>query len=711
MLTLEQQIQVEQLVNWLEELGHPIEDIFSSAKDFENPTKDILTLYTQCYITYPIWTLQDLSYIISDILSIRVILTQDLQSLGFDFDVNELYTWIKHFHWFIQDLIEKIGDLRYEQPNQKEILTEKQIQSFVENTFGRIEVEQAKIYLKKEVEKYINELRKHIIDPNPWFDIEWVISSLNTLFSSSWLVEISSGREKVQIQTKPFFYTPHISDAMCYMLEKPYYSTSIDLNSKFVILFKMLEYFWKREDFWKQIEAFRPNQEILDELEWDKIKYGAKGAYLRFLKNMLRYQESLAETAYVRELVEKLSDIKTLLSNDENLVESAAKTTKERILETIQIDRMDDFHIELLPSLEIDTELYKSWVSGKNINSELEEIYERARNELFQEDREDETDYISRKKWLPKEISGLIVRSSAVYSEDSEKTSWAWIYESVGDIYSVDDFKRAVQLVFESVESEKAQAHRKAFDIPEEYMWLVVMPFMHSTQKSMWYVNMARPWKSNLVDIKDMSGKHAVLQKDLLPIDLVTELHFWTFISHMYQVDTRSSEVWFQMSDMWLASSLKTMFFLSQYFSYPLQFEIISESSMRRERVFIVQMRPLNFQNQNLCIPEFPNQEPIYEGNAIVACDKIINVEDILIRRNSWEATIRWTLDSIEDYEAVIITDGFSVAAGHIETLCSERWIPCICENRFEQARELDLSPYKQVRIVSDGEVARIYPV
>jgi phosphoenolpyruvate synthase/pyruvate phosphate dikinase len=63
-----------------------------------------------------------------------------------------------------------------------------------------------------------------------------------------------------------------------------------------------------------------------------------------------------------------------------------------------------------------------------------------------------------------------MVRSSAVYSEDSEKTSGAGIYESVGDIQSLDDFKKAVQSVFESVESEKAKAHRKMFNISEEYM-------------------------------------------------------------------------------------------------------------------------------------------------------------------------------------------------------------------------------------------------
>lgn len=726
MLTLEQQTQVEDLIIGLEISDHPIEQVLTSAKDFLDPSKDIIELYIQVYSTYPESTLREIHNYVNNLISIRNIVAEGLEDLGFFFDFNELYEWLRNFYLFLDEFsnIHHMHINDEEDINDtKETLSEETVSQLVDNCHWRIGIEMTQNKLVKGVDNFILDLRKHAADKDSDLDIDSVINNINTLFESCWVKDFSD-RDEVRIQTEPCFNTPYISERANFAVQFWNTTTSIHINPKLNILFKLVEYLYNRKSIWEKVEILRPSSEMVKQISEDKKIYGAKWAYLRFLKAYIAFQEIVIEESNNTKLVASILWVKSLLNEEDDINLDNAAELEDKIRDSINIEQTSPFKINLLPSIEVNIDLYKGWKAGENIDNELEELYTRATTELFKEPEKPKNrlEGLFDNKWLPGELNWLIVRSSAVNSEDNEKTSGAWIYESIGDIHSLEDFKSAVKKVFESVDSDKAKKHRRDFEIEEEFMGLVIMPYMEIPSEYTWYVNTSRYAKPHLLDVKDMSGKHAVLQKDLMMADLDEEAHFGNFISQMYNVDTWSSEVGFKLSDTWLAKALSIMYYMEYYFGIPMQFEVISESWHRSERIYIVQMRPLCYNDSDAQIPEFPKQEHIYEWKAVVPWDIIVDTSEILSTNSSWQATLNQAVFSagsapinhIEngEYNAVIITDSFSVNSWHIETLCSEKGIICICNDPSrENDMELDLSQHEKVRIVSDGEIARVYPV
>lgn len=126
----------------------------------------------------------------------------------------------------------------------------------------------------------------------------------------------------------------------------------------------------------------------------------------------------------------------------------------------------------------------------------------------------------------------LVVRSSAIYSEDWEIT-WAWVYDSViltkneddkkiwdlrfsnnlkdKVIYSSNEynnaFKMAIYLVFRSIVSEKAIDYRNYNNIPNESMWLIIQEYVlrdnigydynYYNTKYQWYAQIDSILKNN----------------------------------------------------------------------------------------------------------------------------------------------------------------------------------------------------------------------
>lgn len=722
MLTSEQQSQVENLVIGFEISDHPIEQVFTSAKDFETPSKGTVKIYTECYVTYSIETLYDLRNYTQELISIRTIIDEDLKSLWFDFDINALYEWLKNFLEFISGLVSNL-ETYSEYENWEQIypeITTELIETFTNRCFESMEVERLERNLSREIDTIISELRPHILSESTNLDIQQVIITLNALFTSCDLTETSDS-EKVQIKTEPYLSTPYISDTRSFSIWVGHVSRSVSIDKKLEILFNIIKFLWDKDNFWERVNTLKPTPESLNQLEDDKKIYGAKGAYLRFLRNFLGGQNIIIENIRSNQTVDNLSEVKALLES-ETITRDNAEEIRDQVSEKLHVQSMSGFDFHLLPSMEISIELYKKWKEWTDISDEIKDIYEQADKGLYEtpsKKRNALEELLWESKWVLDEAHWLIVRSSAVNSEDGEKTSGAWIYESIWDIHSLEEFENAIKTIFKSVDSEKAIAHRKEYKIDEEFMWLVIMPFMQTSDKYKWYANTSRAGKPNIMDVKDLNWKQASLHKDLLPVDFETGIHFGSYISQMYNLDTWSSEVGFKISNMWIAKTLPIMFIMERYFNHPMQFEFISESWRRSEGVYIVQMRPLNLAEVDSKIPEFPKEESIYEWKAIIPWDIVVNTSDLLIKWSSWEATLsspmsnNSLLDYIwdDEYKAVIITNWFSANSGHIETLCSEKWIICICDDPLKESDYPDLSNYEKVRIVSDWEIARIYPV
>ncbi len=725
MLDSNQQKEIEDVVVWLEVLEHPIEQIFTSAKDFKNPSKKTIELYTEAYCTYPVADLYEIRNFVSEIVSIRDVLDKDLQELWFDFDVNNLYEGLLYFQSFLSELIDSMSRTNSHYDEEKDEWIEEdqeinvaEISQSCYNIIGMVKKERE---LHKAIGNTILEMRALVLNRDTKIDMDELIQWLNATFKSCGLMN-NSENEIAQIKTEPYFYTPYISERISFSIESRNWSRWLHINWKLNILFNILKFLQERDKFYEKMDIFQPTSEMFEQLEADKKVYWAKWAHLRFLKTFSEKQKALIEAHLTKSTIENILWIKALLEWIQDINEENAWEIFKAIEEKTRIEHIEWFEFQLLPSIEVDIELYKSWKSWVDIDIQIKTIYEDATKKFYAKQEISWEILDDNGKRLPSNAHWLIVRSSAVNSEDNEQTSWAGIYESVWEVHSFDDFKKAVEKVFQSVESKRAIAHRREYEIKEEFMWLVIMPHINTSNEYLGYANTSRIWKPHLMDIKDLNWKLATVQKDLLPVDFKTEMHFWSFISQLYNVDTWNDEG-FKINELWLPKNLPLMFFMEQYFWKPLQFEFVSSSWGRmNDDVYIVQMRPLNYWDAPTDIPEFPEEKHIYEWKCVIPWDITLKKNNLLIRKNSWEATLsRWfrgrsLLDDISNwaFKAVIITDGFSNNnnAGHIETLCTEKWIICVCNDPLnENDMNINFERYEKIRIISDGEIARIYPV
>lgn len=245
------------------------------------------------------------------------------------------------------------------------------------------------------------------------------------------------------------------------------------------------------------------------------------------------------------------------------------------------------------------------------------------------------------------EYGSVMIRSSAVHSEDGKETTGAGIYESIflkkGSTF--EEFIAAVETVYDSCDSESAKQYRATNSIPNESMGLVIQKAIYDEEMAEWdkyrmeenaawlthsrgYINSTRPHSNNLMDIYYESlGFPLVYRKGKVEEVLFADGDTYGAKSSAlyFEADPErmlSGKVNLTVDDLWTLATL-----LEKHYGRPVQIEDVINPNSERGEISVVQVRPLPsmmFTQQKI---EFPTDiEPIAEMQAIGFCDGIFDI-------------------------------------------------------------------------------------
>lgn len=354
---------------------------------------------------------------------------------------------------------------------------------------------------------------------------------------------------------------------------------------------------------------------------------------------------------------------------------------------------------------------YRAWREGKLIDDLLQPYFDWAG--ALQED--------DRRYWDDPSPADYIVRSSAVFSEDGETVTGAGVYESVrvhgGATF--EDFKGAVERVYESTESPQAQAYRAEHGIDREEMGLVIQKYVsprdyYNGQSQEGYINSRLTGVPQLMEVVTETSRNFIKRKELeffLPLD--AEMNERAFLAtHHFPPD-----IYKVIPDLPIRVAQLT-YVAERIWGKDIQVEFVANGST----INFVQVRelPTSLTAQTVEI-HFPDEQPVHTGASIGVGDMELPVLDnqddnsekagIVIFGGNYGWTMRNNNYRLPKEGAVVIysSDGRS---GHIQTLCAEKGLVCIfpdVNNDMFAPEGRELSELKKVRVVSNGIEGRVY--
>jgi len=362
--------------------------------------------------------------------------------------------------------------------------------------------------------------------------------------------------------------------------------------------------------------------------------------------------------------------------------------------------------------------IYDKWVKWEDITADIKPYY----------------DWI---KWRK-----IKVRSSAVYSEDGEDSTWAGIYDSIefNGKLSIEEFKNIVIQVYTSVNSDRAIAYRKRKWIKEEKMGIVIHEFVdeegvdYKTINS-WYVNTVVKWVPSLMDIVLDNWIRPVIDRTVLEKKCGYE---WQEESiFYYQIDKKKLEGYYIINSLSIVCYL-----LEKYYKKTLQIEFKIKECFYKYNdsnliCAILQSRFLPKNYSEIMNIEFPNKQILFEWRALWVCDLELDVLPnrmdnsqknwIVIFETSKLSSIWQGMNenNLPQSGVVIVLWPTKELSWHIETLCAERWLLFIFNQdyKFSDIFELpscylqkraniqDLNGYKRLHIVMDWLVGKVFIV
>lgn len=353
----------------------------------------------------------------------------------------------------------------------------------------------------------------------------------------------------------------------------------------------------------------------------------------------------------------------------------------------------------------VPVDVYNAWFNGTLNEEQLKLYYEWARSLR---------NHSSRKQDSP---ASIIVRSSAVYSEDDEKITGAGIYQSiiVSPNSSYEEFKRAVFSVFESVNTPEAQAYRALNGIVQEQMGLIIQKYIepdYTSHSTSGYVNSMFPGVPQLMEIITKSSRNFIDNGNLdffLPHDTHTISKYGDV--HHFPPDTT------KVSPEVIVRVAKVIKVLEKIFGSSIQVEYVVTGL----RVNVVQVRklPVDTEFQAAKI-SFPDKPTIFTGSSFGFYDDDLTVLDntqdnsqktgVVIFKGNDKGSL-YNLNSFPKAGVVIIYDD-NAANGHFQTVCAERGLVCVYQNKSDHMSALpfsQLSQMRSIRVVSNGFEGRVY--
>lgn len=331
----------------------------------------------------------------------------------------------------------------------------------------------------------------------------------------------------------------------------------------------------------------------------------------------------------------------------------------------------------------------------------------------------------------------LLIRSSAVCSEDGETLTGAGVYHSehLKKGASFEEFSKAVELVYQSVDSEKARLYRNANNVFEEHMGLVIHECASRPGREKGYINTVRPYAPKLSEIIfEDEGLRVVCWKKYLEQGLFEDGSSREAIkdSMYYNVDgflhVRSFGSWSNLQDLGML--------LEMHYGVPVQVEFLDD----HKHINLLQARVLPRKLRSTFPVEFPGDlEVLHEGDALGIGDMALPVlptnGDNTEKRGAviFFASFLTSKLPLERYlpkeGAVIVLCPAQDFFGHIETRCVERGLLLVFASprserpltettsamleRSESTARLtvyrDFAGHSQIRVVSDGMRGRVY--
>lgn len=390
---------------------------------------------------------------------------------------------------------------------------------------------------------------------------------------------------------------------------------------------------YKKYNWLKKFDAHFGSADY-EKIEADKLLYGAKSAFMREVK--------------------AFADKVNALRNNED-------EDREYFM------RLYEFFVPQFE--EVPTDKYASWLE----TWQLDETYFK-------------TLYAT---WKHQKVR-IIGRSSAVYSEDNEVNTGAWIYASeIVEWESYEEFCDAMTKVYESCNSPRAIDYRNKNNISKEGMGILVQEYVENWTNG--HINTIMAHRPELLELIINHGRWVI--RPIVYKEKLTDFVFWSGkkedIFH-YEVDKHKydREAGNMAKDLACVSTM-----LERYFRKYIQIEfVMADDEERRysQNVHVVQVRPLPaWLEKQHDIHFLTNQEHLREGRALWVCDQVYDVlptgndntkkEWVVIFTNNEYASLHedFVERSIPKKWVVIVKNPWWME-GHIETLCSEAWVVCL---------------------------------
>lgn len=362
--------------------------------------------------------------------------------------------------------------------------------------------------------------------------------------------------------------------------------------------------------------------------------------------------------------------------------------------------------------------------------------------------------------WVSQQPSDVMVRSSAVYSEDGAHMG-AGVYESVRlpQGASLDLFAAAVKHVYDSVESELAVRYREQIGVavPEE-MGVVLQRFVEPTERrdTAGHINTVRPQMPEVLEVVSVSrhipmfsvGAHegfSVDQSTCVPLhrdilgSTVGSFHSGAEPAAVLPEDYTRGFLSASAGDLGRAALL-----LERLFGTPLQVEFAQSG----HHTYMLQARPLPPEWTTRSSVTFPDRnDSCFSGESFGVIDEELEVlgdsEEnyqrkgvVFLSSSSYGSSHLNRIERLIPRQgAVVLLSPSDFMRGHVESRCAERGVvvimpkPCEdCWDTLSEAYGFELSGrfrdqifqgpqalephdgFARVRVVSTGLAARVYP-
>jgi hypothetical protein len=348
---------------------------------------------------------------------------------------------------------------------------------------------------------------------------------------------------------------------------------------------------------------------------------------------------------------------------------------------------------------------------------------------------------------------GIIIRSSAVFSEDNDKTTGAGVYHSeplLKEKYTFKDFCKAIEKVYASCDSEDAKKYREINNIPEEKMGITIQKYVYDTLCQANSVMAGRPELMELqFAVTENKSCRVIVNKERLEEYMFHDSWFETSKKIFHLAIDRDRYGHSRDMESNAINIAQYMYLMERYFWRSIQWEIMihedyNEENHRQRTLENLQIRPLpplftQWPTQQI---SFPPDQALNTSFAIWRCDEELTVlpnDDYngdkrwaVIFKSSHGTSITRNIEGRLPKEGAVImlASGFD---GHIETLCLERWLVCLFPEAKNDSLRMNMDFfnrayvwmdvrqvndrhdnfmwYKKIRVIANGLEGRIYPL